>query len=533
MQHPHDTRQSRRQRQLELRRQQQQQEQQQDHLIAMAQIGPEEATLRQLLTTANVQADVRDAIVLEGMADYDACIYFSYKTVNQISTRRARQPNNVAINVVACWRIATVAFYVQGKLQMGQEPDVQEFDQAKATELQRILITRENDIERNVQPEVPPLTHPNQWLQFKEAVESYLGSIRGVSGIPLRYIIRDDAENQLFLSENASWDTQLWTTALHEGAHYIEDRKEVFQLLNTKINCVEGTSAKAYFLDRVRVNEQDGRSAWLYFMSIYNSPNTANIRLNEADKELSALYFTGKKAYPFDIFTRDFELVLQLFMSAGAPKSDSEKLRYLLSHCTAEKMTSTIAALENRVPNGLTYVQAMQALTDSARRHYPDSTSSSVGIRNVGSTRTNSFNKKKGGKKKSNGKSLAKLLGADGNLSVSHFRGVDVTDVTRSFNKDEMKKLKGTDIWDYIKKKREDKQSTERHVKAASQIASMVVDTMDAALATTDLTAPQKEVSGSNNAEPKKGLDKSARDQLVHSIAFASANLMKKGGQKK
>ena len=79
MLHPHDTRQSRRQRQLELRRQQQQQEQQQQHLIAMAQIGPEEATLRQLLTTANVQANVRDAIVLEGMADYEACIYFSYK----------------------------------------------------------------------------------------------------------------------------------------------------------------------------------------------------------------------------------------------------------------------------------------------------------------------------------------------------------------------------------------------------------------------------------------------------------------------
>ena len=341
----------------------------------MAQINPEEATLRQLLTTANVQAGVRDAIVLEGMDAFDSCVYFSYKAVCEISTKRARQQSNVAINVVACWRIATVAFYVQGKLQMGQQPDVQEFNQAMSTELQRILITRENDKDQKVQMEVPLFTHSSQWLQFKEAVEGYLGSLRGVSGIPLRYIIRDDAENQMFLDASDSWDQRLWTTALHDKAHYVQDNKVVFQLLSAKINCEGGTSAKSYFLDRTRVSVQDGRSAWIYFMRLYHSPNTANIRLNEAEKDLNSLYFTGKKAYLFEYFSRDLELIFQLFQSAGAPKPESEKLRYLISHCTAEKMSPTIADLENKVSSGLTNVEALQLMTDAARRHYPDPSS--------------------------------------------------------------------------------------------------------------------------------------------------------------
>ena len=82
----------------------------------MAQINPEEATLRQLLTTANVPADVIDVIVVEGMGEFEACIYFSYKAVCAIALRKSRQPTPVAINTVSCWRIATVALYVQGKL---------------------------------------------------------------------------------------------------------------------------------------------------------------------------------------------------------------------------------------------------------------------------------------------------------------------------------------------------------------------------------------------------------------------------------
>ena len=116
--HNHNTRHQRRV-QLELQQQQQQQQQlqqQRQQHIAMAQINPEEATLRQLLTTANVPADVIDVIVLEGMEEFEACIYFSYKAVCAIALRKSRQPTPVAINTVSCWRIATVALYVQGKL---------------------------------------------------------------------------------------------------------------------------------------------------------------------------------------------------------------------------------------------------------------------------------------------------------------------------------------------------------------------------------------------------------------------------------
>ncbi len=494
-----------------------------------AQVDPEEATLRQLLTTAGVSAAVRDAIVEEGLADYQAAFYFSYKTVTEISSRRARQQNNVAINVVACWRIATVAFYVQGKLLMGEDPDEQEFNADMAHELQHILVTRENQKDRKVPITVPNLTDPSQWLEFKDSVESYLGSVRGVSGVPLRYVIRDDAENQMFRDANGSWDTRLWTTAQHEGAHYMEDRKVVFQLLNSKINCTDGTSAKVYFLHRTRLDEQDGKAAWEYFMNLYNSPNTANIRLNEADKELANLFFTGKKAYPFDEFSKDFELVFQRFASAGAPKSENEKLRYLLSHCPAEKMQATIADLENRVPEGLTYVQALQFLTDSARRHYPNP-SSTVGIRNVGSTGTTSKKKRK---KKSKGKqSLSKLLDADGNFESDTYRGVDISNVHRNFTTEEFNKLKGTDVWDHIKKKREQKKEHARGVKAATTIATSVVDAVMAS--PQNLTDPQDEVSGSVPSTSKADkLDQATRDSIAQSIAYASAKLMKSGGKNK
>ena len=492
-------------------------------------MNPEEATLRQLLTTANVPADVIDVIVLEGMGEFEACVYFSYKAVCAIALRKSRQPTPVTINTVSCWRIATVALYVQGKLQMGQQPDVNEFDRPMSAKLQQLLVTRENDTDKTVKMTVPFLTKTSEWLQFKEAVESYLGSIRGVSGIPLRYIIRDDRENQMFLDADDSWDTRLWVNALHAGAHYDEDKKKVFQLLCTKINCEGGTLAKAYFLNRTRVSSQDGRKAWEHFMGLYNSPNSANTRLDEADKQLSTLYFTGKKGYTFDEFANDLEMIFQVYMAAGSYKPESEKLRYFLSHCTAEKLVPTIADLQNKVSKGLTYVEALQLTTDAARRCYPDKSSSVVSIRNVGATGSSSFKKKKG-KKKSKGKTLAKLLDVDGNLSTSVFCGVDVSDVSRMFTQEEYNKLKGSEIWAYIRKKREEKRSTDRQVQAATQIASTVVDTV---LATQEMTGPQMEISGAPKAGTIARMDQATRDSLAQSIAFASASLMKKGGKDK
>ena len=90
--------------------------------------------------------------------------------------------------------------------------------------------------------------------------------------------------------------------------------------------------------------------------------------------------------------------------------------------------------------------------------------------------------------------------------------------------------MKGTDVWIYIKKKREEKRSTDRQVQAATQIASTVVDTV---LATQEMTGPQMEISGAPKAGTIARMDQATRDSLAQSIAFASASLMNKGGKNK
>ena len=92
------------------------------------------------------------------------------------------------------------------------------------------------------------------WTQFNRDLQNYLASIRGISGVPLSYVIRKEEYSDIAPPGEDAVE-QLVRLAPLSGTPYLEDKKRVYRIIR---DAVSGTDGWTWIQD---VRNEDGRQA--------------------------------------------------------------------------------------------------------------------------------------------------------------------------------------------------------------------------------------------------------------------------------
>jgi len=127
-----------------------------------------------------------------------------------------------------------------------------------------------DDAEKTTRDQLPDvgivkLSHTN-WWSFKQSVLDVLARTRGVHGIELSYVVRDEDVGDYFDNYETIMHNKLVACISHEGMQYSTDNKHVFTFLCDKTNDtpVESTVVKSQ-------RTSDGRAAWIALISLNES----------------------------------------------------------------------------------------------------------------------------------------------------------------------------------------------------------------------------------------------------------------------
>jgi len=117
------------------------------------------------------------------------------------------------------------------------------------------------------------------WTSFNRDLQNYLASIRGLSGIPLSYVIRkEESSNVAPLGEDGV--EELIRLAPLSGTAYLEDKKRVYRIIR---DAVSGTNGWTWIQD---VRNEDGRQAIKRLRDHYDGPGAKMRHVQDAKERL-------------------------------------------------------------------------------------------------------------------------------------------------------------------------------------------------------------------------------------------------------
>ncbi len=179
-----------------------------------------------------------------------------------------------------------------------------------------------SEIDEDIVADKPDKFKYASWNEWEDLVYIYLDSIIGKSGAPLSYVIRKD------LGEGIEWEsldrtTQLIYNAPLEGFIFDIDSERVLTLL--KELCL-GTEAERWIR-----NIKCGREAMKALQVHYNGPAESKRRKEEARTKLRNLYYKHEGTFPFEKFVTNLYDAFRVLEKYGEPVYEGEKLRLLFT----------------------------------------------------------------------------------------------------------------------------------------------------------------------------------------------------------
>ena len=177
----------------------------------------------------------------------------------------------------------------------------------------------------------------SQWKIFAEALETYLGQLRGSGRVPLNYIICHTAVN----SPEEAYETdqaRLVALAPLNGPSYQRDNAKVYGIIKQLV--LEGPGRTFILCFDAAA---DGRAAWLALWGHYEGIGFKNRNVDEAYSQLDHLTYSGeKKGFTFEKFVqRHMESFLEL-ARFNEPILETKKVRDFLGRITVPELQASV-----------------------------------------------------------------------------------------------------------------------------------------------------------------------------------------------
>jgi len=130
------------------------------------------------------------------------------------------------------------------------------------------------------------------WSSFNRDLENYLSGLRGISGVPLIYVIR---EERAVVGAHVEDDIdKLICLAPLQGPTYLEDKRRVYRIIR---DAVSGTDGWIWIQD---VKNEDGRLAIKRLRAYYDGPGATTRRVQDAKERLKVCHYKSETTFPFE-----------------------------------------------------------------------------------------------------------------------------------------------------------------------------------------------------------------------------------------
>lgn len=416
-----------------------------------AQVEQLRACLSGVLRFTNRQISV---LVNDGYEVAQDLSYWSYEDITAWVTHKEKtKAGNQSIQFGDMKRKSLIglAWWVTEKVRCGEVINLDDFDDEA-----RLLSISEAKIEFDEKKVESQATKPekfkySEWTEWEKSVYTYLLSIKNGRGVPLAYVIRKDS----LYHELDDRLARIIRNASVTGAMFRNDSQKVLTLLKSLTN---GTDAENWMK-----GTSCGRVAMQSLQSHYDGEAEAEKRKEAARSDLKVLFYKNEASFSFEKYLNRMKRCFDTLEKYGVPYYEEDKVKFLLDRVQSSHAEVKTQVSICRSNHANSFVDASTYMSKEISRIFPTSNVGSIsfgkGQRSKGSTRnvsSASTNTGKRGKRKG-------LIAASNN-------GVDISDPTRYFSKEEWRKLD-----DEIKKKILDNPERQKKKKAkeARKISSV------------------------------------------------------------
>lgn len=265
----------------------------------------------QILTRIGMTvANARNAIIndllsggLEGLAQMsdedvkDACASYAKRTDGVFP---------VILPQLQRQRLRSLALWVKDRIRA--QADVEFADGTNAAELNQLLSDALNrERMRKEQRKVGESYHDHsfnnklktqgQWEKFSEELDSTLNLIIGSSGVPLTYVIRQEATASF--DEDAPYEEAIIQAAALDGPEFKIDARTVHQIILNNID----ENGDAYTYIKKLLRRKDGRQDILALRERYASDASKQGIINNAKAVLENLRYKNERNFSFEKFS--------------------------------------------------------------------------------------------------------------------------------------------------------------------------------------------------------------------------------------
>jgi len=197
------------------------------------------------------------------------------------------------------------------------------------------------------------LKHGKDFMEWESSMVNYLSILRGVIGVPLAYIIREDAEQDAIAHEDEEdpdkFDQLCVARCPLAGSHFAADARQVHQIITT---AVAGESAEEWIKDDAKKN--NGRIDMQRLRAHYRGDSNKTKTVGEAEELPTNLYYKSESAFPFQSFVTKCQKMFTLFKQAGEPYTEAMKTRFLLDKIESPELSSSVVTLRLRLDEDAT-----------------------------------------------------------------------------------------------------------------------------------------------------------------------------------
>lgn len=273
---------------------------------------------------------------------------------------------------------------------------------------------------------LPKYDDKMEFDEWFERVQDVLNMIYGSNLCPISYVVRVDKPDNWDPKVDARTNLkQLMYQLELAGPEFEVDNTEVFKLLKNSVN---GTEAASYIEDYTL--PQDGRGAMLELRRRFEGPNASDTRCAKALTVLESITYKNEKETPFEVMINKLKKAyVTLKKNNGQEFMDMMKVDALAKHfqySQNQSITLRIALEQMRLLYRNNYRDAVSYLSSKLSEINAANKSITGNPRRISSSSRNS--------------STVSVRHASGDLITSWY-GVDLTNPTRLFTTEEMRKL--------------------------------------------------------------------------------------------
>ena len=279
---------------------------------------------------------------------------------------------------------------------------------------------------------------PNKWVSWKLSLNNYLAQLSSLMDkLPLSYVIRGQAPDL----ENADPETlRFWSVRL-QGKRFQKDNTKVWNILKSLVIDTDGWT----WIEEYDDPRNDGRAAMKALISHYDGPGEKEKRIAEARATLQNVHYRSEKhAVNWEVYVTKLKEAFTTLSDNGHKKEEDEKVDIMLDHIDQYAPLSVQTAITNVRMNPVLkhdFIAAANSISELIVK------ATSTGPGSITQPRGRRVSFVRGGRGRGQGRGGRHGRGGGrgrGNPALRHATtvdGVDVTDPSRQFSREEYGKL--------------------------------------------------------------------------------------------